>query len=225
MVTLCQLCAETFAFRLTKENPSPSERPRAWLKVTQYSEKEAELGSASSLKGDGHCLLATPSPTVALSSRPPPGMPTRQPALPGERSGLTRHIPSHNGPSAVLSHIPPLPTHPSRTMALHSPPLARIEDTGTPSMLQLAVLHWLAPHSVRGLLSGSPRSPGLHSFPNLLSEPLAPPTRVGCPLWGISSELGPVLAHTGLEIPRERAVLGLETEAQRGEVTCLGSHS
>lgn len=123
-----------------------------------------------------------PKPTLALTSQPPPGMPTRQPPLYRERSGLTRHIPSNNGPSAVPSHIPPLPTHrPSRTMALHSPPLAKIEGTGTPQCSRCTHSPGRHPTVSEGFslaLLGILVSMG---FPSLPSEPSAP-TSVAFPL-------------------------------------------
>lgn len=63
------------------------------------------------------------------------------------------------------------------------------------------------------------------SFPSLPSELLAP-SRGWLPHLDICSELGPVLAPIDFVIILDvAAILGLETEAQRGEVTCLGSHS
>lgn len=63
----------------------------------------------------------------------------------------------------------------------------------------------------------------------VLVSPVSPqPLQVvlGSHIWIISSELGLMLAPLGLEITLDvMAILGLKTEAQRGQVTCLGSHS
>lgn len=167
MLTLCQSCAKTSSFHLT-ESPSPSAQKPCSGHPAQGEGGRAGCVCSLPLSPSGgrglDIMFPFVSPALVLSSQPPPGMPARQPPLPRERSGLTRHIPSNNGPSSVPSHIPPLPTHPSRTMALHSPPVARREDTGTPSMSQLCPLHWLPPsppHQVRGLLSDSVRGLGL----------------------------------------------------------------
>ena len=64
------------------------------------------------------------------------------------------------------------------------------------------------------------------SFPGLPCEPPAPPSRLDPHIQVISSRLGLMQASLGLEITLDvEAILGLETEAQRGKVTCLGSYS
>lgn len=80
---------------------------------------------------------------------------------------------------------------------------------------------------VRRLFSGSPRGsrspcPSLASpvNPQPLPVGLTPTSRL------FSSRLGLMLAPLGLGITLDvEAILGSETEAQRGKVTCLGSHS
>ena len=76
---------------------------------------------------------------------------------------------------------------------------------------------------VRRLFPGSPRGPGLHV---LLCEPEPLPVGFTPTSRLFSSGLGLTLAPLGLGITLDvEAILGSETEAQRGKVTCLGSYS
>ena len=93
-------------------------------------------------------------------------------------------------------------------------------------MLQLYPLHWLpSPCRHNPWCQKAPLWLSM-SFPGLPCEPPAPPSRLDPHIQVISSRLGLMQASLGLEITLDvEAILGLETEAQRGKVTCLGSYS